>query len=330
MNAAAKIDPREEHVRIPGTQPGTTLFLRGLPAAEVAGESTIAKFVLYVHGATFPSALSVAYRFDGRSWRDALCEAGFHVWALDLHGYGLSDPYAQMQGDATAAAPLGRAAEASQQVEAAVRFVSERHGGARVSLIAHSWGTMAAGNFAGRCPDLVERVVFFGPIARREATAPPPRLPAWKLVSVQEQGDRFVADTPKNEAPVLLDRHFKEWAEHYLDSDPQSRTRTPFSVKVPTGPLQEIGEAWAGALAYDPTLIRAPVAILRGEWDSLCTDADAKWLFNALKSAPLKRDVKFSRGGHLMHLEEGRAALQREAITFLQGQDTVSIDKDSR
>jgi hypothetical protein len=39
-------------------------------------------------------------------------------------------------------------------------------------------------------------------------------------------------------------------------------------------------------LAYDPGLIRAPVAIIRGEWDSLATDADARWLFDALKASP--------------------------------------------
>lgn len=323
MNSAAKLDPREEHVRISGAQPGTTLFLRGLPPKETRNGNDSRNIVLYVHGATFPSALSIAYRFDGWSWRDALCDAGFHVWALDLQGYGLSDPYAEMERDPEAAEPLGRAAEASRQIDAAVRFIRERHCGARVSLIAHSWGTMAAGLFAGRSPQLVERIVFFGPIAPRAATAPAPCLPAWKLVSDQEQGARFVADTPQQEASVLLDRHFKEWAKRYLDSDPQSRRRSPPSVKVPTGPLQEIGEAWAGVLAYDPALIQSPVAIMRGEWDSLCTDADAKWLFDALKVAPLKRDVKFSRSGHLMHLEEGRAALHRESITFLQGHDQI-------
>ena len=39
-----------------------------------------------MHGATFPSALSIAHRFDGRSWRDELCDEGFHVWGFDFHG----------------------------------------------------------------------------------------------------------------------------------------------------------------------------------------------------------------------------------------------------
>jgi pimeloyl-ACP methyl ester carboxylesterase len=70
-------------------------------------------------------------------------------------------------------------------------------------------------------------------------------------------------------------------------------------------------------LAYDPGLIRAPVAIIRGEWGSLATDADARWLFDALKASPVKRDVKIGHATHLMHLEKNRYALYREAQAFL-------------
>jgi pimeloyl-ACP methyl ester carboxylesterase len=102
-----------------------------------------------------------------------------------------------------------------------------------------------------------------------------------------------------------------------MDTDPESRTRSPTSVKTPSGPWQDIADSGAGDLAYDPGLIRAPVAIIRGEWDSLATDADAHWLFDALKASPVKRDVKIGRATHLMHLEENRYALYREAQTFL-------------
>src|SRR5438128_583899 len=76
-------------------------------------------------------------------------------------------------------------------------------------------------------------------------------------------------------------------------------------------PPGEIAEAHSGRLAYDPASIRAPLAIIRGEWDHLVTDRDAGWLFAALKNSPLKRDVKISRGTHLMHLETSRYALYR-------------------
>jgi len=316
-----KLDPNEEHFWIPSHLSGLRLFLRYKESARKVDDSRV---VLYIHGGTFPSALSIAHRFDGRSWRDELCAAGFHVWGLDFHGFGdLSDPYPEMSEPAAAHAPLGRAESASHQLERAVRFICERHGVPRVSLAAHSWGSIVAGRFASRAPELVDRLVFFGPIAQRARGGDAPRLPGWRLISLRDQWDRFVADVPPGETPVLSKRHFEDWGERYLDVDPESRTRTPPAVKTPGGAFQDIFDAWAGQLPYDPGLIRAPTAIIRGEWDSYCTDEDARWLYGALKSSPIRRDIKVSRATHLMHLEENRYALYREAETFLNGADAA-------
>jgi pimeloyl-ACP methyl ester carboxylesterase len=320
---AAKLDPHEAHFRIASPHSGLSLFLRHLapPTAEAAAANRV---VLYVHGGTFSSALSVAHRFDGQSWRDALCAAGFHVWTLDFHGFGnLSDAYPEMAEAADAAPPLGRAAEASRQLEQAVRFICERHGIARLSLIAHSWGCIVAGEFAGRCPRLVDRMVWFGPIAHRAPQGEPVALPAWRLISLRDQWDRFTSDVPPGELPVLSRQHFAEWGEAYLDCDPASRTRTPPAVKVPSGAFQDIYDAWAGKLAFEPGLVRAPVAIIRGAWDGMCADADASWLFDKLSAAASRRDIKIDRATHLMLLESARFALYRETETFLLANDTA-------
>ncbi len=316
-----KLDPREEHARIAGPVPGLELFARYLPARTRHSGTGV---VLYVHGGTFPSALSIAHRFDGRSWRDELADSGFDVWGLDFYGFGESDRYPEMSEPSEGHPPLGRAEIASRQVEAAVRFICRQHAVSRVSIVAHSWGTIAVGRFAGRCPGLVDRLVFFGPITWRPKTAEPQRFPAWRPVSLKDQWDRFTAEVPKGEPAVLSRRHFDEWGELYLDSDPESRTRTPASVRTPAGPWQDIACASQGELAYDPGLIRAPVAIIRGEWDSLATDEGSRWLFNALKASPARRDVKIARATHLMHLEENRYALYRETEGFLSGRDRPS------
>jgi pimeloyl-ACP methyl ester carboxylesterase len=321
----AKLDPREEHFHVPSPRHGLSLFLRRLAPPAPNG-----KAVLYVHGGTFPSALAFAHRFDGRSWRDQLTDAGFDCWALDFHGFGsFSDPYPEMDEPAERHPPLGRAAEASRQLEAALSFIAARRNAPRLSLVAHSWGTIVAGHLAGRCPELVERLVFFAPIARRAPVGERPRLPPWRLISLRDQWERFTADVPKGAAPVLSERHFRAWGEAYLDVDPKSRTRTPPAVKVPGGAFQDIYDAWAGELAYDPALVRAPVSIIRGEWDSMCTDADALWLFRALSAAAMRRDVKIGNATHLMHLESGRHALFREAATFLTEADTVETEDDT-
>ncbi|HEX3498698.1 MAG TPA: alpha/beta hydrolase [Stellaceae bacterium] len=325
----AKLDPREEHFQIDSPCAGLRLFLRHLPPS--AAQARAPRIALYVHGGTFPSALSISHRFDGRSWADALCESGFHSWGLDFHGFGqLSDPYPEMAEPADRHPPLGGAEIASRQLQQAVRFITAHHGVPRISLIAHSWGTIVAGHFAGRCPELVDRVVLFGPIAQRPRRGEPQRLPAWRLISLKDQWNRFVADVPKGEPPVLDRRHFDEWGERYLDGDATSRTRSPASVKTPSGAFQDIFDAWAGELAYDPGLVRAPVAIIRGEWDSLCNDDDARWLFDALKASPLRRDIKISRATHLMHLEENRHALYHETGTFLAGGDQPAARVNAR
>src|SRR6185437_6093756 len=160
----------------------------------------------------------------------------------------------------------------------------------KLGLISHSWGSMPACLFAGNHPALVDRVVLFAPIARREPRRyeRPPRFPAWKIVTLEDQWNRFVEDVPAHEAPVLSRAHFDEWGKCYLDSDPDARTRDPFGVKTPLGPFFEIFKAWHGELAYDPSNVLAPTAIIRGEWDGLIPDEDAGWLFDAFSHSPVK------------------------------------------
>jgi pimeloyl-ACP methyl ester carboxylesterase len=99
--------------------------------------------------------------------------------------------------------------------------------------------------------------------------------------------------------------------------------RNPAGVKTPLGPFSEIVKAWHGQLAYDPARVTAPVAIIRGEWDSLMRDDDTRWLFDALAGSTIKRDIKIGRGRHLMHLEARRLALWQECIGFLRGDDAA-------
>jgi pimeloyl-ACP methyl ester carboxylesterase len=318
MPQLPKLDPRETHFRIPSGTGELHLFLRHLGPPS---PPPVRKVVLYIHGATFPSALSIAHRFDGYSWRDNLNAAGFDVWGLDFLGFGGSDRYPEMSQPSENQPPLGRALESSRQIENAARFILAHHRAPRLSLISHSWGSMPAGLFASACPELVDRLVLFAPIAQRPGTFKPPAEPAWRLVSLDEQWRRFTADVPSQQPAVLSRPQFDEWAPLYLDTDPESRTRSPHSVKIPSGATHDIADALAGHLAYDPASITAPVAIIRGEWDSLVTDADARWLFDALKYAAIKRDIKISRATHLMHLEQNRFALYRETQTFLDARD---------
>ncbi|HZH28948.1 MAG TPA: alpha/beta hydrolase [Azospirillaceae bacterium] len=278
--------------------------------------------VLYIHGATFPSALSVAYRFEGRSWMDDLADRGLDVWAFDFPGYGGSDRPAVFDMPAEGGPPVGRATEAAEQIGRVVAHVAEVTGHPRVSLLAHSWGTLVAGLFAAEHPDRVDRLVMFGHVARRDLPdlSPPDAEGRWRLVTVAAQLARFLRDVPAGHPPVLLDPELSAWAPAWLASDPSSAGRSPPSVKIPAGPSADMLAAWSGAPAYDPRRITVPTLIVRGAWDSVTTDADARWLLNGLGGPAA--DVKVPAATHLMHLERGREGLFEAAGTFLAGCST--------
>ena len=122
--------------------------------------------LLYVHGSTFPAASSMNYRIDGTSWADDLQSRGFDVWSFDFAGYGGSDRPRPMQDPARGTIP-GRASEAVRQIERVVRHVLAQSGRRQLSIIAHSWGTIPAGLFAGRHPEQLDRLILFGPVAER-------------------------------------------------------------------------------------------------------------------------------------------------------------------
>ena len=314
-----------EH-RLRGSAPGAIEWKPELLVREQRpANGSRAHPVLYVHGSTFPSALSVMFRFQGRSWADDLNDAGLDVFALDFAGYGGSGRYP----DGPALVARGRAYEAAEQIERAVRFIMKETGASRVSIIAHSWGTVAAGRFAGSHPELVDRLVFFGPIAQRKGPSLQATIPAYNFVTTDAQHARFIGSVPAGEAPVLIEQDFPAWAQAYLDSDPESRTRTPASVKVPAGPDADLDQAWSGRLPYDPGLVRAPTLIVRGAWDPVTNGADASWLKKALSSSPKVEDVSVPRATHLMHLEEGRIALYAATRAFLQDGDAAKAAEEA-
>jgi pimeloyl-ACP methyl ester carboxylesterase len=202
------------------------------------------------------------------------------------------------------------------QLAAVVDFVCRHQDIEQVSLIAHSWGSMPASLYAGTHPGRVERLVLFAPIGMRDGAASP-LPPAWRLVTVGDQWRRFIAEVPTGEPGVLSEAHFADWAPRWLATDPGSETREPPANKIPSGPTADILAAGAGVLPYLPERVRAPVMIVRGEWDSWPTAADADRLAARFTGAAEVRQVTVPRGTHLLHLEQGRTGLYQAVRAFL-------------
>jgi pimeloyl-ACP methyl ester carboxylesterase len=284
--------------------------------------------VIYIHGATFPSALSVGYRFaDGKAWEDSLHAAGFDLWALDFEGFGGSARPAAFGQPADASPIPLRSMDAAQQIARAVQFILEKTGQNKVSMIAHSWGGVPAARYAGDHAKLLDKLVLFAPLLHRPAPATPqpmgnnlPKpgtIPAWRNLTVGEQLARFVNDTPKDRASVLAEPALDRWGPAWLATDANAMTRTPPAVQVPTGPQADIMALWSGADLYEPASITAPTLIVRGEWDSVCSAADVERLQSRMKAKAVKSEV-IPASGHLAHLETNRALLWSKVNAFLK------------
>jgi len=300
----------QQTFRLPASGAYPSLFVRRQPLIG-------APAVLYVHGATFPSALSVGFDFGGGSWLDDWHARGFDAWAFDFAGFGESGRYAAMSKPANYCAPLGRAPEAAGQIATVLALIRRETGRSATSLVAHSWGSMPAARAAIAEPERVDRLVLFAPITWRANKPALPGLPAWSDVTVEAQHARFIEDVPKGHAPVLVG--FDRWAPAYLASDPGAAARTPPAVRIPNGPRADNADAWAGYLAWNPAELKRPLSIVRGAWDSLCTDADVAGLLAMVTSAPERHDTRLDAGTHLMHLETGRRVLYEAVGQSLKG-----------
>jgi pimeloyl-ACP methyl ester carboxylesterase len=293
-----------------------SLALYSQPSLKTRNNPDEISDVIYIHGATFGAALSVMYRFDGRSWADAINDAGFNVWGFDFIGYGKSDRYPDT-GDRS----RGSAEEALPQLRRVINEVRTRNGGKPIMLVAHSWGSIVAAQYTAENSSHIHRLALFGPIVKRPAPSvnAAKALPPLYPLSLWAQYRRFIEDVPRGQPQVLNEAHIQSWGAAYLDTDPHAASCSPPSVMVPSGPLEDIRTLWSGKALYNPAAITTPTLIVRGEWDSLCTDHDAQALLTSL-GGQIKSDVKIEKATHLMHLEMQRTRLYDVVNKFLKGQ----------
>ncbi len=112
------------------------------------------KVILLVHGATWASRCTFDPDPDhGYSMMEMLADAGYDVFAVDLHGYGRSE---RSEGDWT------DAQSAAKDVEAAVEFIRALRWVERVHLFGYQWGAQPAALFATQKPHKVGRLALLG------------------------------------------------------------------------------------------------------------------------------------------------------------------------
>lgn len=286
--------------------------------------------VLFVHGATFPSALAADFPFGGCSWMERLAARGHDTWALDFLGFGKSDRYHEMAGADAEGVPLGDSSDAAVQISSAVDFIKQITCAPRVCLIAHSWGCIPAARFVAADPQMLERFTMYAPVVTRPG--PYERSPQRRFwdVSADYQRRRFAGLVPVGVNPLIDPLDLEPWLEAYVASDPTSALRAPPSARVPYGPTADIDRVWNGVELFDPAEIRVPTLIVFGEWDVTTTTEDALRLYRALTHAPERQLTLLDRGTHIMHLELARPRLYAAVTAFLESEGTGATGASPR
>lgn len=113
------------------------------------------KPLLMVHDLTYSShEFNVDYK--DYSLAKYFARRNYDVWLLDIAGYGQSQEVKDgFMPDSDYAA---------EDIAAAAKLILEKSGAKSLDVIGWSWGTVTAGRFAAKYPDMVRNLVLYAPI----------------------------------------------------------------------------------------------------------------------------------------------------------------------
>ncbi len=295
-------------------QPGLNLALRRYGAGPP---------VLFVHGATFSGRI-----FDiphaGLNWLQDVAQSGFCAYALDIRGYGLSQPCAFPP-----ARPYATGAEAIEDIADAVDWISARHGGVPVSLVGWSWGTLTTARYvAQHMQGLVNALVLYAPIfAERNQgwidmladPADPQRLrqlAPFRLVTMADTSERWDSQIPAG-ADWRCESVLTALVEASIADDGASVFAPSPAFRVPNGTFLDLWECFNGRSIYDPADITCQTLLIRGAQDPTSTRHDSLGLFDRL-GAPDRAYIEIADGTHFINAEHRAPALFAQVSAFLR------------
>jgi len=265
--------------------------------------------VLFVHGATY--AGRGAFDADGYSWLAATADAGRAAYAVDLRGYGDSEPPAALEAPAPDDEPAVRAATAARDAATALDGLRDAYD--RVHLVGYSWGTIVAGTLLTDHDVAVDSLVQYAPVYRppeslRERFGPGDSPAAYRTVTEAGARDRWAAQRADGTVP---DDAFAAFWDAVVSSGQRVGDD---EIRAPNGTLVDLAAAIDGA-PYDAAAIDAPTLVVRGSLDTASTRPDALALFDAL-GADDRTYAEIAGGTHFTQLERPRTALVETIAGF--------------
>ncbi|MBB5341504.1 alpha/beta fold hydrolase [Tunturiibacter gelidoferens] len=275
------------------------LFRKNAGSAS-SGHST--RPILFLcHGSSVSSRPTFDLTVPGHgeySLMDKFVEFGFDVWTMDFEGYGRSSP----------SAGNSNVADGVEDLKAASLVVQLETGQPSFHLYGESGGALRAGAFAVAQPASVRRLVLaaFTWTGKGSSTLTKraESLDSYRTHNLRPR-DRdairsiFTRDKPGTSDPAV--------AEAMADAE------LKFGDSAPTGTYLDMS---ANLPLVDPTKLRAPVLIVRGEYDGIATEED---LLNFFRSLPVpdREFIILPGAAHSVALGTNRSQLWHTMRAFL-------------
>ena len=292
----------------------------------VAPRKQTDKGVLFIHGASFPTMLAAGFEFNGGdSWMDFMAERGFLACGLDFLGFGASSRPQALLAPPTGKPPLERAPEAAHEIEIAITYMRKRRGIDEMHVIAHSWGTVVAADFAAHHPGALTSLTLFGPLVPKPGSKPEAEHIAWWSITAKERLQQLYFKDVLPPGRVLLEPAVGEkWAQEFEASAPHIAGDPPAEIRVPDGPVADIEAVHDDTYPYDPSQVTAPVFFVFGSYDTEVNEREATAFLARFTSSPLKWQLCIHDGTHVMHLERNRMSLYESVLGFISATEITA------
>lgn len=340
MTDIRTIDRYVEHISTVPAIAGQTMrqFLREKVPAVIAdapdGRAPEGRVVLMVHGGFWPSTVAFDCPHPGMSWMEALADAGYDVFCLDMTGHGRSA--LALQADPRNLAPEDRAKLApgilsaadldapapyphrlvttdteTADLDAVVDFIRGLRGVERVNLIGWSGGGIRTGTYALRHPEKVARLVIWASSNylpdgddKPPAALPEPGYPC--AFQTRDHGENMRWRANIHCAGQLEDESIFEtvWRAG-AEADP---------VGAAWGGLRGPNRSYWGWTRKGAARLAVPVLVMAGECDRLL--ASNIGLYRDI-GGNHKAFLQIACASHFMMWEHGRHVQRRAALEWL-------------
>jgi alpha-beta hydrolase superfamily lysophospholipase len=235
----------------------------GEPAAAAAPLPVL----FLVHGSSLSALSSYDLTVPGSQYSlmDVFAGYGFDVWTMDHEGYGRSS---QTSGNSDIASGVA-------DLKAAAEVVQRETGRSNFHVFGESSGAIRAGAFAQSAPERVDRLILTAFTYKGEGAA--------EIARRQQHVDELRAN-PRRKRDAEMIRSIFSRDGHPTIYDPAVAealvaSEMKFGNTIPSGTYLDMA---ANLPLVDPTKVKSPVLMTRGEWDGNSTNDDLLDFFRQL------------------------------------------------